>query len=108
MPDEQFITIVLVVLSITLPVFFYKVILPMIESLYKLLMILVGTLCFWGATLGIYYLLYAIEADAILSLLLSLIAGAIASTPYYLVARIYTRLEKLELDAKYQYPGSTP
>lgn len=107
MPDEQFISIILVVLALALPIFFYKVILPMIESIYKLLMILVGTLCFWGATLGIYYLLYTTEADAILSLLISLIAGAIASTPYYLVARIYTRLEKLELDAMYKYPKSS-
>lgn len=108
MPDEQFYFILLIVGAIAVPIIYYKAILPVIESLYKLLLILVGTLLFWGGSIGVFILLISIDADPTSSVILAIIAGAFVSTPYYLVARIYTRLEKLELDAKYQYRGSTP
>jgi hypothetical protein len=107
MADTQFYFILLIIGSILVPIVYYKAILPVVESLYKILLILVGTLIFWGCSLGIYVLLTSIEADPVLSVIIAIISGVFTSTPYYLVARIYTRLEKLELDAKYDYSKSS-
>jgi len=95
------ISLIAVAIFIALPILYYKFVLPLIESIYKLFLLIGGAIAFWIGSGFILYLFGSTNSDSgIIGILIAAIVGAIFSTPAFLIAKIYSRLESLEKDKK--------
>ena len=85
-----------VLIMIVLPLLIYKIIMPLIAKLYKVALILLGTVLSWIGFFGTMQMLEASQVGSLAKILLSILAAIALSAFTFLIASIIGRLEKLE------------
>ena len=85
-----------ILIMILLPAVIYKLIIPAIAKLYKVALILLGTVLSWIGFFGTLQMFSASQVGSVTKILLSILAAIALSAFTFLIASIIGRLEKLE------------
>lgn len=87
----------LLLIFIGLPIFIFKVLIPLFARVYKLWLIIFGTLICWTGFLGTYFLLKEFpDLDMTSRFLVPSIVAIILVTPTFIIASLIGRIESLE------------